>query len=460
MRGGVNQTTIATAPDLILTRMRRNLKIRRWVDLCVWSWVGASGLFLIIASLRFSLGMPPASALLVGLLGLTALSLLLITYFLVQVPLNEAAASLDRMVPGAADRFATWVALPMRSASLDWNDALRQEMQGFVSQAVVPMQPAKIPRGMLGVVVAFLAAAGGLQLAFHIELNTTAPERQRVSALLMEAAMDVDASAPELAEVSRDLKNEADRLRENQSHQSQEVAVRALASALVGIRALANAVDDSGARNHPALDGVIGERSSIPSKLGPQGPTPAVAVTADPSIPAPGMESDDELSRRLERLASRLEDKKQAAAGTSDSEDSRVGDSAGSDPNAAKSLLDSLAAGKIPTAAGPQESIAAAPGPGSEQDFGGANVGRYSDPLKDVDGPDLSTQVAEGDDGAGRGFSMVSRESTNASTREQQIGVARSIEFRERSLVIEDIPPGARELVRRYFESLGEDESP
>ncbi|GEM_PF-1331160 len=460
MRDGVNQTALAPAPDRILTHMRWDLKLRRWVRLCAWSWVGVSGLFFIIGSIRFSLGVPPVSLTLTGLLGLAGASLLLLTYFIVHVSLNEAATVLDRIVPGAADRFTTWVALPMPSASAEWNDALRQEMRGFVSHAILPRPPMKTPRAKIGIIFIFLAATGGLQVAYHLGLTATAPERERVSALLTEAAMDVDASAPELAEISQELKNDAERLLENQSHQSQEVGVRALASALAGIRALASAVNDSGARSNPGPEGAVGERSATAPKASPQGPMPGVAVTADPSIPASGKESDNEFSRRLERLASRLEDKKQTASGMSDSADSTSGEGADTDPDAAKSLLDSLAAGKNPTAAGLQESTAAAPGPGSDQDFGRANGGQSSDPLNDTAGPDLSTQVSEGDDGAGRGFSMVSRESTDTSAREQQIGVARSIEFRERSLVMEDIPPGARELVRRYFESLGKAESP
>lgn len=460
MRDAVKTPATRPTPDLMLVRVRSQLARRRRWDLTAKLWVLFGWMFLMVAAVRFIHGVPPVSILLAGIGSVVAVVTALTLRMVINVSMDDAAAYLDREVPAAADRFQTWRALENLKISPSWKNAICQDVERFVDALQMPDLPMRWKWPVLSNLCITGLALFFLQIFFVIGMRSTEAERLLVASLLNSAAEDVEATVPELPYIAKPLREEAERLRMNQSDEAREKGVRALAAALAGIRALSDAKGKSS--DAQAKNGGRGEAGEIqpqnPAESG-EGLMPAVPVMPDRTL-SNKMQDDtnDAMSRRLDRLASRLEDKKRNAAGLDEGQQAAGERNENGDSGDAQSLLDQLAAGKNPSAPGSMESQSAAPGPGSEEDFGVAQGGVMPDRLDESTGPEMLARVPEGQNGSGIGFSIVSRESMGASERELRRGSVNPVEFREETMALEDIPPGAREMVRRYFESLRDSE--
>ncbi len=412
-------------------------------------------LFLSLAAIRLGRGVSPVT----GTLMWGAILLAIIgsgfVLFFSRPSRAEAAESLDLRGDGVADRFKTWLALSKIPANADWKNAVRAEIQAFaVNASFDRAAPVRFGR-LIGALAMVLCGVVIFQLAFYFDMNANRHEREISAELLAAAAEDVESSALDAPDLATKLQDEADRLASTSVDDAREAAVRALADAIAQLRAMGVATSQTS--DGGGVDGAAG--SAKPASDGEAAAaTQGIPVTQDPSAGQGAGESDEDRSRRLDRLASRLEDRKREASGMADQAERGDPSDGDGDGQAGQSLLDQLAAGQDPAAPGPVDSGASAPGPGSDQDFGESTAGAAPDVVGESAGPELGANVPEGVDGGGSGFSIVSRESSGNATRAQQIGGIQPAEFSEQAMALEDIPPGARVLVRRYFESLQEPE--
>ncbi|MFY8215825.1 MAG: hypothetical protein ACOVMP_04405 [Chthoniobacterales bacterium] len=435
--------------------MRIRLACERWLRIAVVLVGGLSAFLAMIACLRFLVGVLPVSAGLLALWMGVVLLAVLISRLFVRVSTKVAAACLDDSAPGVEDRFRTWSALPIRGAAPSWNLAIRKEIETFAAGFRLPVTAMAVSRSFLALILLAWVGIAALQAWFWIDIRSNAADRISISKLLLSAAGEIESADPELSAFSDALKSEAEQIRQNRLQKPRDTGVRALSAAISGIRALADPV--------PPKDGLSqqpsqGARSNETDKFDTSGSLAAISelpITTDPSLSGSPSAPTLEESKRLERLASRLEEKRRSAAGLGDAPGSEKREDGGGDNQLGSSLLEQLAAGNNPSAPGPVESDSAAPGPGSDNDFGSAQTNpEPTGVLDETTGPELSARVPNSENEAGSSFSITSRQSGNASQVPVSTPSTATLEFNEQTVELEEIPIGARELVLRYFESV------
>jgi len=438
--------------------MRVRLARERWLRIAVVLVGGLTAFLAVIACLRFLLGAPPVSEGLLAFWAGVVFLAVLISRLFVRVSTQVAAACLDDSAPGAEDRFCTWSALPIRGAAPSWNLAIRKEIETFAAGFCLPARAMAVSRSSLGLILLAWVGIAALQSWFWIDVRSNAAERISISELLLSAASEIESVAPELSAISDLLKNDAEQIRENRLQKPRDTGVRALSSAISGIRALADPV--------PPKDGLSqqpsqGARSNETDKFDTSGSLAAISelpITTDPSLSGSPLAPTLEESKRLERLASRLEEKRRSAAGLGDAPNGEKREEGDGDNQLGSSLLEQLAAGNNPSAPGPVESDSAAPGSGSDNDFGPAQTNpEPTGVLGETTGPELAASVPSSKNEPGASFSIISRQSGNASQVPLSAPSAATLEFQEQTVELEEIPIGARELVLRYFESVRAD---
>lgn len=451
----MNSMDLTRHPDVLIACMRGQLVRQKWIrSVSIFGSVWSGGL-LIVGCLRMVFGVPPVTGMLFGIWAFVGLIAMVLSRGMIRVSTHRAAAQLDAGVPDSGDRFLTWCALPFSGVSSDWNDRIKQEIEVFSHLVRVPPRARAISHWAgIRLLIIWIGIAT-LQGIFFMGQQSTASVRSEVAGLLLDAAEDIQRTAPELPAISQVLQDEAENLRQNRVPNPRDVGVRSLSTAAAELRALAASIAQKTGPSSEASPN--GGSAGLQAGRTPQ-PTaamPDLPVTADASVSNAPANSSMENSRRLERLASRLDEKKRSAAGLGDTarnEESASQDDGNGDPNGS-SLLEQLAAGNNPSSPGPVASDTAAPGPGSENDFGAADMQQaWSESLNAVTGPELSADVPISQNASGTRFSIVSRESGNSSSVDPSTQSPVSPEFQEQTVDLEDIPLGAREMVRRYFD--------
>jgi len=409
----------------------------------------------MVTFLRFLIGSPPVSLLLLGWwIGLGVFTLLVVRLSL-RTPRHVAAAFLDATQASVEDRFQTWLALPFPGVAVAWNAAVRKEIEAFSADFRMPVGRSEMPRISMGLIVFAWLSIAALQAWFSVDLRSNRGERVAVADLLVGSANEVEMAAPELSSLALALKSEAEQILENRLIKPRDEGVRALSTAIAGIRSRADAANKQDRQTPDSNQGAAtaGDEQLVSSEE--SGQTPDLPVHADlsPSATSTALTAED--LKRLARLASRLEERMRSAAGFGESASEPNGESQDGGDGESRALLDQLAAGKSPSSAGSTASDSAAPGPGSDEDFGSARMDQVpSDLLAETTGPELSARIPNGDTDAGTAFSILSRESASGSSTAVGAPGFVSVEFREESVELEDIPVGSRELVRRYFERV------
>jgi hypothetical protein len=438
--------------------MRARLARERWLRIVVVLVAGLSAFLAVIACLRFIAGAPPVSGGLLAFWAGVVFLAMLISRLFVSVSTQVAAACLDDSAPGVEDRFRTWSALPIRGAAPSWNLAIRKEIETFAAGFCLPARAMAVSRSFLGLILLAWVGIAALQVWFWMDVQSDAAERISISKLLVSAASEIDSAAPELSAISDLLNDEANRIRQNRLQKPRDTGVCALSSAISGIRALADPLPPKDGPSQQPSQGGRSEEADQSDTSGSLAAVSELPITTDPSLSGSPSAPKPEDSKRLERLASRLEEKRRSAAGLGDAPGGEKREDGGGDNPLGNSLLDQLAAGNNPSAPGPVESDSAAPGPGSDNDFGSAQTNpEPTGVLGETSGPELAARVPDSQNEAGSSFSITSRQSGNASQVPASAPSTATLQFNEQTVELEEIPIGARELVLRYFESVRAD---
>lgn len=397
---------------------------------------------LAVSILRFLLGVSPLSVELLAIF-LGVFGFMTVLVLLRPAPRRaEAARWLDHCAADAADRFTTWLAIEDTNA---WASQVRAEISDFSSRwQTLPVGPKPRTRAYR-VLLVFLAAIAFLQVFHTARESALQPERERVAALLdaaiHESADVFDPDAP----VTTNLADARDAIRNHRTPNPTDAAIRALSQAESSTRSAATASrsDPASSASSPMTGGDA--TSDASSQSG--------ALTSEHDIGEDSPQlSGEELTRRLERLANALAEKKREAANPGSGE--RGNSSA---PGGGESWLDELMAGNgtEPGTPGPFAREGGNPGPGNTDPTEQTAEGQSpTAPVQPDGGPDLTARTQARPEGASVGLAVVSRDGAAGSDLQPQPDSGIPLEFSEQSMDARDIPPESRNLVRKYFESL------
>lgn len=436
------------SPTQLRLRSTRRILWRREIFRSAYRFaIGLGAILLLAGGVRFWRGLPPFSLPMMGG-GLIAWTALVVFWAGVQRPsILKAAATLDEFVSGASDRFSTWLQVSGSIRRDVWSDAILREIDAFASRVPLPVRiPASSFRRLMVVLGVVLFAGAGIDFAFRLRLAESADERSMLATLLDSAAKDA-ASEEQLSDLVEQLENESTRLRETPVAAPREMAVRSLAEAAAKVRAqategVAGSKNANASPNAGAQALKLADSETKPASLNAATGNSAAAI--DPA-------SAEAIRRRLDRLAQRMEDRKREAAGLGSK---RQNEESGTPGKGNDSLLAELAKPGSSSAPGENDSGLPFGGPGSDHDRGPGGTSPPVDPVTPSRGPDLLVSAAPGDSQNAVSFSAISAESQSELSTQKREGPVIPLEFMERSLAPEDIPIGARDMVRRYFESL------
>ncbi len=429
--------------------------------------VAAAMLIAAVAVLRALRGFPPVTPELACIFGGMVAVGASVVWLTRRVSVEDAAGEADRAA-GAADRFLSalrWSARPARGPL----EALAIEESRRFAERVDPrrLAPVRIPRRLGWLVLPALAVIVAAVL-FLRGFARSAAERAASAQVLASAAESVRAADDSSVDaMEEELRDEAERLDHTNVPNAHEAALRSLAKAVEALREMAKAgAAPQQARGKPGEGqpgGQAGKREAGANSaegaaespggedlLGEAARRAAERTAQDGTAAGQGAQSGGGLSRQeLQRLISKLEGMKQSL---------RSGGSRGSERNGSGGQ--SLTAferrpgsgGEDPAGGGREESGEPG-GAGSEHDFGTAGIRDAGGSGIGTSGPEEVAELAESD-GAAVTASVISTDGPSKSNIEYRAAYDAAAPAAEDSVQREELPPGSRVLIKRYFESI------
>lgn len=455
--------------DQALRSAVRRLWATRALNLFGWFSALWLGVVFVIAAARFLDGISPLTPHLTGILFLGLVVLAALAVILTVPDRMAAARALDR-TNGTADRIATAVALKNGGAGSAMSDLALREIEAFVLRQNPTLQ-IDLPRSLILPVIAVCII--GLLATFHwAELNRSSTERASASVLLNDAADVIEPVPDEVgSELVENLQTAAREIQTNRALDANEETLRALARAAEALRSeLAGAAASAIASQANGADGAAGRPT--PSDSAPESdPTESGGSAADGSEDEILAEAAEQAEQRIQDASSAagrspftseqlaqmdraldgLENLKARARGEKSS-DQRDGSSPQEGSNQALAMSGDEGESGAPPESGDQQSEQPG-GPGGGEDPNADGLPGNERPIAGATGPD---EVTDLDDLAGVSVtaSLISSDGAGRATAAYR-DVYDLVEPEAAHAVRnENIPPGIRQTVRTYFESI------